>query len=106
ISSRRRHTRVSRDWSSDVCSSDLWPIPEPPSADVPLSGSQRDAFARRLGAYMTKACREAKRETRWTAPDARYEAAIAAAVERLRAEERRVGKEVGCRWEPSAERGR
>src|SRR3989449_2182161 len=25
FSSRRRHTRCSRDWSSDVCSSDLWP---------------------------------------------------------------------------------
>src|SRR5690606_39445388 len=25
LSSRRRHTRFSRDWSSDVCSSDLWP---------------------------------------------------------------------------------
>src|SRR5690606_40900851 len=24
ISSRRRHTSFSRDWSSDVCSSDLW----------------------------------------------------------------------------------
>src|SRR2546422_11736855 len=24
FSSRRRHTRCSRDWSSDVCSSDLW----------------------------------------------------------------------------------
>src|SRR5256884_5260173 len=37
FSSRRRHTRCSRDWSSDVCSSDLFiatanwmdPIPEP-----------------------------------------------------------------------------
>src|SRR5690606_40065030 len=27
LSSRRRHTRFSRDWSSDVCSSDLWPVP-------------------------------------------------------------------------------
>src|SRR2546422_6331564 len=28
FSSRRRHTRCSRDWSSDVCSSDLWdPVP-------------------------------------------------------------------------------
>src|SRR5256884_5573843 len=26
FSSRRRHTRCSRDWSSDVCSSDLFPI--------------------------------------------------------------------------------
>src|SRR5690606_40474842 len=30
FSSRRRHTRFSRDWSSDVCSSDL-----PGKADVP-----------------------------------------------------------------------
>src|SRR5579883_2908147 len=27
FSSRRRHTRFSRDWSSDVCSSDLFPDP-------------------------------------------------------------------------------
>src|SRR2546422_7487504 len=27
FSSRRRHTRCSRDWSSDVCSSDLGTIP-------------------------------------------------------------------------------
>src|SRR5690606_37696815 len=26
FSSRRRHTRFSRDWSSDVCSSDLWSL--------------------------------------------------------------------------------
>src|SRR2546429_2520523 len=26
FSSRRRHTRCSRDWSSDVCSSDLQPV--------------------------------------------------------------------------------
>src|SRR5256886_8543590 len=28
FSSRRRHTRFDCDWSSDVCSSDLWPDPE------------------------------------------------------------------------------
>src|SRR2546429_6025401 len=28
FSSRRRHTRCSRDWSSDVCSSDLYAVPE------------------------------------------------------------------------------
>src|SRR3989442_612909 len=27
FSSRRRHTRCGRDWSSDVCSSDLGPMP-------------------------------------------------------------------------------
>src|SRR5438105_9372433 len=29
FSSRRRHTRSTRDWSSDVCSSDLSPLPVP-----------------------------------------------------------------------------
>src|SRR5699024_12205712 len=29
FSSRRRHTRSKRDWSSDVCSSDLWTCPIP-----------------------------------------------------------------------------
>src|SRR5690606_40800364 len=29
FSSRRRHTRFSRDWSSDVCSSDLFRLPIP-----------------------------------------------------------------------------
>src|SRR5690606_39477366 len=30
LSSRRRHTRFSRDWSSDVCSSDLEDFKRPP----------------------------------------------------------------------------
>src|SRR2546429_7106025 len=34
FSSRRRHTRCSRDWSSDVCSSDLVP------AQLPAAGSR------------------------------------------------------------------
>src|SRR5690606_39305206 len=49
FSSRRRHTRFSRDWSSDVCSSDLHrqgggtaPDPGadlPPAPHVPLGGT-------------------------------------------------------------------
>src|SRR2546429_4596627 len=38
FSSRRRHTRCSRDWSSDVCSSDLawlWLPPQDPAAKPP-----------------------------------------------------------------------
>src|SRR6266568_6800389 len=31
FSSRRRHTRWNCDWSSDVCSSDLWPAGSPQS---------------------------------------------------------------------------
>src|SRR5690606_40310247 len=44
FSSRRRHTRFSRDWSSDVCSSDLGgcpasratPVPPPPCLRIRL----------------------------------------------------------------------
>src|SRR3712207_7303794 len=41
FSSRRRHTRYWRDWSSDVCSSDLLPRPEkttPRSGECPKAG--------------------------------------------------------------------
>src|SRR5690606_41091723 len=35
FSSRRRHTRFSRDWSSDVCSSDLTRVASRPVTDGP-----------------------------------------------------------------------
>src|SRR2546422_3223254 len=35
FSSRRRHTRCSRDWSSDVCSSDLGTGTPAPSVNLP-----------------------------------------------------------------------
>src|SRR5690606_39320438 len=49
FSSRRRHTRFSRDWSSDVCSSDLAPchlqhaqrVVEPPLMLLRANGSLR-----------------------------------------------------------------
>src|SRR5690606_39442053 len=37
FSSRRRHTSFSRDWSSDVCSSDLYPGGVTALADVSLA---------------------------------------------------------------------
>src|SRR5690606_40421510 len=37
FSSRRRHTRFSRDWSSDVCSSDLLPVLDRLATDSPDS---------------------------------------------------------------------
>src|SRR5690606_41138667 len=43
---RRRHTRFSRDWSSDVCSSDLGASPDVQVALAPQSVSeQADALA-------------------------------------------------------------
>src|SRR5690606_40157868 len=43
FSGRRRHTSFSRDWSSDVCSSDLGSLPGPthaPSHRIRLRGGQ------------------------------------------------------------------
>src|SRR2546422_9491290 len=40
FSSRRRHTRCSRDWSSDVCSSDL----EPDGSNFPTSQAPQPNF--------------------------------------------------------------
>src|SRR3989449_6574134 len=52
FSSRRRHTRCSRDWSSDVCSSDL-------------GRAERDGL---LGALAREEAREVDRELRVAAP--------------------------------------
>src|SRR5215813_9008556 len=71
FSSRRRHTRCGRDWSSDVCSSDL----------SGLSGSS----ARLDGVRGTG--------TKKYRPPA-------ITVLPLRSEERRVGKECRSRWSP------
>src|SRR5690606_39609011 len=77
FSSRRRHTRFSRDWSSDVCSSDLFPFRISPHMVVhPPAGWQRWAMA----AYP----RRISPNIFW-AP---------------RSEERRVGKECRARGRP------
>src|SRR2546422_3177764 len=82
FSSRRRHTRCSRDWSSDVCSSDL---------DAELFGNanaglEEDSANRKLlevafgfaeGPFHRDKCRQGSRS-----------------------EERRVGKECRSRWSP------
>src|SRR2546429_2798217 len=56
FSSRRRHTRCSRDWSSDVCSSDLAEIPAVifdvqrvgPSTGLPTRTAQGDLLSTAL----------------------------------------------------------
>src|SRR5690606_39952105 len=47
FSSRRRHTRFSRDWSSDVCSSDLGPTACPSGSTGSHPRNQR--YRRALG---------------------------------------------------------
>src|SRR5690606_39820555 len=59
FSSRRRHTRFSRDWSSDVCSSDL--LGETPGSAFWGVDQDADTFARAIMRYTTKF-------DRWSSP--------------------------------------
>src|SRR5690606_40583483 len=100
FSSRRRHTRFSRDWSSDVCSSDL-----PLLANIALSVLD-EHFASKweaLGPEWTRA--KHRRAGRPVMKLIRYadDFVVLAAGQRAdveRSEERRVGKECGPRgWD-------
>src|SRR5690606_39481598 len=95
FSSRRRHTRFSRDWSSDVCSSDL-------ENDLFNLGDENGKVA--LGFSHSEA-------TGWesnTGGRGKTEAREVGVVETVllherldtlqRSEERRVGKECRSRW--------
>src|SRR5258707_10712798 len=100
FSSRRRHTRYWRDWSSDVCSSDL--VPE---------GRQHP---RRVVRHEAAACPFLLREVlldpmpdvRGATPEARrhrldhHAPTFGRRESRERSEERRVGKECRSRWSP------
>src|SRR5437660_9695354 len=77
FSSRRRHTRWPRDWSSDVCSSDL----QEEIAEAQFAaGANHQIQIRQM---------------------ARIEMAVDGLLinlQMVRSEERRVGKECRCRW--------
>src|SRR5256885_2765316 len=93
FSSRRRHTRLQGDWSSDVCSSDLVQMlffqvsarwdGRLKFATVPRPSSTRSRYNLCPG--------------RWRA---RMPAPRHALLETTRSEERRVGKECRSRWSP------
>src|SRR3989442_6660210 len=57
FSSRRRHTRCGRDWSSDVCSSDLIPRATQDSAATapPLSRAESHQTPHRMSVLKTEA---------------------------------------------------
>src|SRR3712207_8269905 len=89
FSSRRRHTRYWRDWSSDVCSSDLTYPDAEERSDAELGAGIAALIATGQGAVIA------------------YDASGAAeigfdALDELarRSEERRVGKECRSRWSP------
>src|SRR5690606_40880624 len=87
FSSRRRHTRFSRDWSSDVCSSDLrWFV----LRGIGAQASSRHGFLRPLKPSVGALC----------GPSVAHKIAESRAdcwpPGLQRSEERRVGKEGRC----------
>src|SRR5207249_8001715 len=89
FSSRRRHTRSKRDWSSDVCSSDLVRVP----CSTP-----------RLPPAKRAAWRPGKSpEPPASTPTRRTPGSSRKAWNR-RSEERRVGKECRSRWAADQEK--
>src|SRR5690606_40308766 len=98
FSSRRRHTRFSRDWSSDVCSSDLARGQRRAVVVVEAlagGGEDLDAGERRLRERL------GARGGELGGGGAATVVAGHGALERgARSEERRVGKESRCRGAP------
>src|SRR5256885_8675089 len=82
FSSRRRHTRLQGDWSSDVCSSDL-------TVQTETHASNREpmALARETGAGTVIG-------------GSYYRTGDSLMFQLRRSEERRVGKECRSRWSP------
>src|SRR2546429_9732291 len=99
FSSRRRHTRCSRDWSSDVCSSDLRDHQES-VLHRPLAGAQKEG-----GAMPKLVESSAQRRKLLSEIERLAEVAIFGTLSETyrtcgRSEERRVGKECRSRWSP------
>src|SRR3712207_8709867 len=89
FSSRRRHTRYWRDWSSDVCSSDLRRRPVAPMkrSATTTATPPTDGGPQTLSAYIQARFDEFSRSQKDVA-------------QYIRSEERRVGKECRSRWSP------
>src|SRR5690606_40531592 len=94
FSSRRRHTRFSRDWSSDVCSSDLSGASSTDEDYTPLDFRWQLSSADAQHATLTPANGVS---TQFRSDQAgTYEVMLTVS----RSEERRVGKECRSGWAP------
>src|SRR3712207_8414130 len=92
FSSRRRHTRYWRDWSSDVCSSDLFPF-EDRKMEPSIVRTQRIAGGILVPPTLANALSQH--------PQAPLHICYGPwPIDGERSEERRVGKECRSRWSP------
>src|SRR5207253_5150028 len=90
FSSRRRHTRWPRDWSSDVCSSDL------PGGRAARGREGLDPEPARPAARAIELDQEPDRAAQ--GPGGRTAGGSSTRAAAARSEERRVGKEGRSRW--------
>src|SRR5690606_41710401 len=84
FSSRRRHTRFSRDWSSDVCSSDL--------SSLIVEKGKQTKIKRKRRKKEGKASKQQQQQHKETTQTTKKQ--------HKRSEERRVGKESRSKWSP------
>src|SRR5256885_13167437 len=91
FSSRRRHTRLQGDWSSDVCSSDLKEPPLLPVAATTPNINRVEQWMKGVQNELHTWPYDSVKVGLEMVPDAIY---------LLRSEERRVGKECRSRWSP------
>src|SRR3712207_7366858 len=91
FSSRRRHTRYWRDWSSDVCSSDLGPLIT--VRFLGMLNTWKAVAAALVVVVAANACLFYSYSLPWMTTTVTVVAAG-------RSEERRVGKECRSRWSP------
>src|SRR5256885_3328779 len=92
FSSRRRHTRLQGDWSSDVCSSDLPFVRALKSPDSALRTTLTSLLAK-----VNSPTEHAELVAHLRSSDSQLRQLAARG---LRSEERRVGKECRSRWSP------
>src|SRR3712207_8142618 len=92
FSSRRRHTRYWRDWSSDVCSSDL-------RTDVRLAKLRVDGEEHRRRVHLALVRARVERQPVREREEPRR-GLVTEPARAERSEERRVGKECRSRWSP------
>src|SRR5699024_11970966 len=94
FSSRRRHTRSKRDWSSDVCSSDL----HMQVVSVGLLAFQDSCASKAPGRNLTREASMAAGQRSGRRTGGKIYGTVGYCCHLGRSEERRVGKERGCGW--------
>src|SRR3712207_8384047 len=92
FSSRRRHTRYWRDWSSDVCSSDLGPSFHRTQLHSLISGIPVIEVACKENGFVLPVIRRQRFDQKTDL--------VLCPCPGKRSEERRVGKECRSRWSP------